>query len=194
MSRDIEIMVNAVSEMTQCLELIQRDYLRMQNIIKIERDLIAKRDLDAHEGQVKQKTSVGSSIVERAEKMMSLWRRIKTMTAPTDLNKPQEVTTLSDLISHIQAWINGNEGSDVSLKILTHAVEKLKNRLDSFADIRKSVNPEIEANAYLVERLLKRHRDFRRFIQHEIDGSSSVYNAKGFQSSKDPLPMLRVRA
>ena len=195
MSRDIEIMVDAVAQMTQYLEAVQQDYLRMKAIIEAEKEYIASRDLDAHERHVQRKTQVGQSIIEKAEKMMMLWRNMRVRISPPDGDKrSHDMSNITDLIKHVQDWTVQHEASDLAKKVLLHAIEKLKNRLDAFAVVRENTNPEIEANAYLVERLLQRHHDFRRFIQHEIDGASAVYNAKGFQGAKDSLPMLRVRA
>ena len=194
MSQEIESIVSAIAQMTHHLSLIQQDYLEMRGVIQQEKEIISARDLEAHEKHVKRKSKVGRDIVDNAEKIMNLWRRIKTTVTDQGAKPSPHMANISDLLVYLQDWIGQLQASDFAKKILYHAIDKLKERLDAFAVLRDKISPEIEANAYLVERLLQRHHDFRRFIQQEIDGSSAVYNARGSQDTRDPLPMLRVRA
>ncbi|MFW7377890.1 MAG: hypothetical protein ACOH5I_03660 [Oligoflexus sp.] len=189
----IENLVALLSSMRDLLTLIAEGLIEFEKILDAEEYAIQKSDLKTIEKIVPEKERLGSQI---AKTIQQLHQNLELSFREGLLCRRQESKShieLTDLIEALKLIEDTMDRSDLASQVILHLSPKIQKTALEVISLRMKLQPKIEANSYLVRRLLSHHQETYRFWQSLISEAESVYSSYGKTKSLKSQSILEVK-
>lgn len=185
--RSVEKKIGLLSEVSLQVTQIESYIEQLDSLLIDERRAVSKSDLIALESLVIKKNDVADGIQLCIETMRSIFGELGKIDGKGILQD------LSDLLDRVDELTVDDQATSVEQELLHHLRDKLKRTGSNLIKKRTDIQPRIEANRYLTEKLLKHHRETYRFWQGVLSESESTYGAHGKAKAASSSAIIRVK-
>ncbi len=181
----IEVLIDAVAELEECLKRLNEVYVRFEKIIKDEHKFISDRSYDELEDLIILKEKAAQDIVNDCERLQKLSMKLA------------KGKVLS--VSHLWEWLNEQlqvlspSTSAFQRQVFEFGLIKLKKTHDLFQTRYRSLKPLVEQNAYIIGALIKRRNEQLAFWNEMRQISEGNYSQDGEVKQIKQFSVLQVK-
>jgi len=189
----IEILVSLLSSVREQLDILMNGLKEFDQILTAEEKAVQTSDLILIEKIVPEKERIGNLIEKAIQFIRSQLEVFSQGGWITRANSSKVSFDLSDLIQALSEIDNQLDRSNLASQVLTHLSTKINVVATEVIQFRKKIQPKIEANSYLVRRLLLHHQETYRFWQSLVLEAEAVYSSYGTTKSAKSQSILEVK-
>jgi hypothetical protein len=168
--------------------------LRLPQVIQDEHDAIKSGNINIVEQTTAEKVKLGESVEACFNLLRSAAEELKTWRRRLLEDDTQSVVTLKDCVATLELLAERLGGEVFGVQVLRHQTQGLKQLVHDFDAQFKRVQPLVEMNKYLTERMLVNHQESYRFWVSVIEETESAYNAQGVQKAQGRHSAFKVTA
>lgn len=191
-SADNQALIVQFSNMREQITCLIEHLKEMDNIIQDEATAVNISDLRAIEILVPNKETLAAKIEKAIVALRDDLRDLKSKgILVQESNK--EGLDLSDLLTGLSSLKSASTARNMESQVLQHTIEKLSESTRLLIDLRKHTHPKIEANAYLVRKLLQHHQETYLFWQSVVLETESVYGSHGRTKIANTKSILEIK-
>ncbi|HYX34066.1 MAG TPA: flagellar export chaperone FlgN [Oligoflexus sp.] len=176
-----DILVKKMEALGRTCQQLQGTLTSFDGVLERENDAIRRSDIHELEGITQEKVAFGQAVEDKAQKIR---KSIDELAAFLQLAPQNEAIQLEDILDQLQKNLAGP---------MDAALAKLAEQIQALAAERQRIFPKIEANAYLVKKLLQYHRETYIFWQAVASESEAVYGKSGKAVMAPKKSILSVR-
>lgn len=189
----VENLVSVLSSMKEQLDALMKSLADFDRILIAEEKAIQTSDLILIEKIVPEKLRIGSEVERSIQLLKSHLEQFFQGGWIMRSHSSKAALDLSDLIVFLMEVDGRLDRSNLASQVLTHLSAKIKLVVNEVIQFRKKLQPKIEANSYLVRKLLVHHQETYRFWQSLVLEAESVYNSYGTTKSAKSQSILEVK-
>jgi len=177
-----DILARKIDELTRlCLQL-QQALTGFEAVVDRENEAIRRSDINELEIITQEKIAFGMAVEDKSQKIR---QAIDELASATEVESdPDQPLQLDGLMIHLQQKFQSS---------LDKALGRLDFQIKSLATERFRIFPKLEANAYMVRKLLQYHRETYIFWQAVASDSEAVYGKTGRAVTPAKKSILTVR-
>jgi len=189
----MESAIEAASNLKDSVLVLFDSYNKLAAIIELEHAAIKASNLIEIEKIVVDKQAIGAAIESSVTSMrMAASKLAQIHTALTLPPKPHaSISDCLGLLADIRESLAANK---FGTQVFDHVMNGLKTAFDKFATVKATVQPKVEMNKYLTEKLLHHHQQTFRFWQELAQESVATYGPAGLQKPASAATAFRVKA
>ncbi len=176
-----DILVKKMEALGRLCRQLQVALAAFDTVLDRENEAIARSDIHELEAITQEKVAFGTGVEDRAQKIR---RSIDEFAAFLKLSHSNEPIQLEDMLDQLEQNLAGS---------MDDALAQLRDHVKALAAERQRIFPKIEANAYMVKKLLQYHRETYAFWQAVASESEAVYGKTGKAVSGPKKSILTVR-
>jgi hypothetical protein len=150
-------------------------------VLDRENTAIARSDIQELESITQEKVAFGMGVEDRAQKIRNA---IDEFAAYLSIPHSNEPIQLEEILNQLEKNLAGN---------FDEALAALAGHVKALSAERQRIFPKIEANAYMVKKLLQYHRETYVFWQAVASESEAVYGKTGKAVAAPKKSILTVR-
>lgn len=169
-------------------EKLRRALNQFESTLIREANAVGRSDLAELESITQEKTVFASTIEKYIASLGDLSDQILYKDLGIGESESNRFKNVSDIISPIREHLKPDRNSELEVLLV-----KVENSIDELKSLRKTLHPRIEANAYLVKKLLEYHRDVYAFWMNTLGETESVYSNTGKSKAGQQRSILTVR-
>ncbi|MCX6131078.1 MAG: flagellar export chaperone FlgN [Proteobacteria bacterium] len=158
-----------------------------ERVVERENNAIRRSDINELESLTEEKTAFGNAVEDKAQRIREI---MEDLSGVVGLSRSGDSSLqLDEMCIYLLNWVKAEpERLDFqdSINHLTEAVNDL-------AKERFKIFPKLEANSYLVKKLLQYHRETYIFWQSVASDSEAVYGKTGRSLTPAKKSILSVR-
>ncbi len=182
-----DILAKKIDSLTRnCLQL-QQALSGFEVVLDRENAAIGRSDINELEAITQEKIAFGMAVEDKSQKIRHSIDEFAQLYALE--NHSEQALQIDDLLVYLQREVAHGSVSD-SLHV---AMDRLAKQINGLVEERKKIFPKVEANAYLVRKLLQYHRETYAFWQAVASESEAVYSKAGRAVSPAKKSILTVR-
>jgi len=163
-----------------CLQL-QGALAAFDTVLDRENAAIARSDINELESITQEKVAFGMGVEDRAQKIR---KAIDEFAAYLQIAHSNEPIQLEEILHQLEKNLAGS---------FDEALATLADQVKALSAERQRIFPKIEANAYMVKKLLQYHRETYVFWQAVASESEAVYGKTGKAVAAPKKSILTVR-
>lgn len=176
-----DILVKKMEGLGRLCQQLQVALAAFDTVLDRENNAIARSDIHELEAITQEKVAFGMGVEDRAQKIR---RAIDELAAFLQIPHANEPIQLEELLTQLEKNLAGT---------MDDALTNLGSHIKALAAERQHIFPKIEANAYMVKKLLQYHRETYAFWQAVASESEAVYGKTGKAVSGPKKSILTVR-
>jgi hypothetical protein len=176
-----DILVKKMEALGRTCQQLQGALTAFDVVLERENDAIRRSDIHELEGITQEKVAFGLAVEDKAQ---IIRKSIDELAAFLQLTPQNEAIQLEEILDQLQKNLAGP---------MDAALSKLAEKIRALAAERQRIFPKIEANAYLVKKLLQYHRETYIFWQAVASESEAVYGKSGKAVIAPKKSILTVR-
>ena len=181
-----DILTKRIDQLTQSCQALTLKLCGFEEVLSKEAAAIARSEIKELEAITQEKVSFGEKIDEF---VTDIRRHLLFLQAATDDDSHNpEGMQIEDFIIKTRLNFQKENQTDVDLSLL-----RLETSVQELKQARMVIFPKIEANAYMVKKLLQYHRETYAFWQAVAQESEGVYGKTGRSVSSTQKSILTVR-
>lgn len=189
---NIEKLVATFSSLGEKLESVLKLMEAFSRILDKEEAAVRVSDINQIEETVKRKEEIGRLIEQDIQSIRKGIFDVCIISSPCE-KADQETCDLSQLIDATEKIDSALSDKNFASQVLIHLTAKVTENSRRVIRFRVELQPKVEANGYLVRRLLVHHQETYRFWQSLISEAESVYGAMGKTKAAQSQSMLEVK-
>ncbi len=171
-----------ISNLTFLCQRIESFLDHLAEVLALEMDAIKRSDLQKVEEITIEKLRIGNQIIEDSEKIEYLIQQMSSQ------DSGEIASGITDLLRIIDSRM-----IELSDEAAREVLDTLKMSVKILVEKRKLLQPKIEGNIYLTQKLLQNHRETQVFWQSLVAESESVYGKSGKPVASGNKSLLTVR-
>jgi hypothetical protein len=176
-----DILVKKMEALGRLCQQLEGALAVFDTVLDRENTAIARSDIHELESITQEKVAFGMGVEDRAQKIR---KAIDEFAAYLHIPHSNEPIQLEEILNQLEKNLAGS--FDVALAALAGHVKALSVE-------RQRIFPKIEANAYMVKKLLQYHRETYAFWQAVASESEAVYGRTGKAVAAPKKSILTVR-
>jgi len=176
-----DILVKKIEALGRICQQLQQALAAFDSVIERENDAIRRSDINELEAITQEKAAFGLAVEDKAIKIR---KAIDEFAAFLRLQPGEQPIQLDEILGQLQKNLSGTTDA---------ALAKFAQQVADLTAERHRIFPKIEANAYLVKKLLQYHRETYVFWQAVANESEAVYGKTGKSITGSKKSILTVR-
>jgi flagellar biosynthesis/type III secretory pathway chaperone len=176
-----DILVKKMEALGRLCVHLQAALAAFDTVLDRENSAIARSDIHELESITQEKVAFGTGVEDKAQKIR---KAIDEFAVYLQLGHPNEPIQLEEILNHLEKNLAGS---------MDEALATLGGQVKALSHERQRIFPKIEANAYMVKKLLQYHRETYAFWQSVASESEAVYGKTGKAVSGSKKSILTVR-
>lgn len=190
---NIEKLVSDLGAIQELAVSLHQQLEAVEKILDDEEAAIGTSDLKSIEAIVPKKESCGQGIEKLTQKLKSAIAGLRNYPQFAGLRSKEglDVSEFIQRLEQLQAQVG--EQRELASQVLDYMMSKTRESCISLRERRYILQPKIEANAYLVRRLLHHHHETFRFWQNLAQETEAVYGAEGKTKAQNGHSMLEIK-
>jgi hypothetical protein len=193
-ARRAEDLIAAIARVKELATRLMSAYGALPPFLEQEQALIAAGKLGAVDTIVEGKERLGAEIEASFQGLTEVCAEITRLNAAAGLAQGAP-TTLTEAVEALAALVAPLGGEQtLAAEVARRQITSTRQVVADFLDLHRRVKPRIEANRYLLDRLLDNLRLSYRFWQSMTEQVAVPYNAQGEQSTQGRHSGFLVRA
>ena len=189
----VEQVIEVASRLTECINKMRDAYAEMPKVIAAEHEAIEAREFGLVTDSCRVKEELGDRI-EGAYTSFTLtgekFAKILSSHAP-DKARPVTLTQFRDELMELASSLAPEQFSH---QVLNHVAKVFAKAVEEFFTVYLDVKPRIEANRYLVTKLMRNYQESYRFWQEVSEQVAISYNSHGVQKAAGRNSGFRIKA
>jgi hypothetical protein len=176
-----DILVKKMEALGRLCQQLQGALAAFDAVLDRENAAIARSDIHELEAITQEKVAFGMGVEDRAQKIR---KAIDELAKFLKLGHANEPIQLEEILKQLEQNLSGSLDAELA---------QLGTQVQALAVERQRIFPKIEANAYMVKKLLQYHRETYAFWQAVASESEAVYGKSGKAVSAPKKSILTVR-
>lgn len=176
-----DILVKKMEALGRLCQQLQGALAAFDTVLDRENEAIARSDIHELEAITQEKVAFGMGVEDRAQKIRKAIDEFAAFLMIAHSNEPIQ---LEEILNQLEKKLAGS---------MDDALAHLRDHIKALAAERQRIFPKIEANAYMVKKLLQYHRETYAFWQAVASESEAVYGKTGKAVSGPKKSILTVR-
>lgn len=181
-----DALIKRMGILSQACRAMAKTILDFDSILAKENSAIARSDINELELITQEKIFFGAKVEEGAGNIKKQMGHLQSMLGLG--GDERDGLQVEKLLDHLQEMKKNHDyvGLDQGLVALEKSILEM-------SQARKAIFPKIEANAYMVKKLLQYHRETYAFWQAVAQQSEAVYGKTGKAVTGSQKSILSVR-
>ncbi|HET9240476.1 MAG TPA: flagellar export chaperone FlgN [Oligoflexus sp.] len=176
-----DILVKKMEALGRLCQQLEGALAAFDTVLDRENTAIARSDIHELESITQEKVAFGMGVEDRAQKIR---KAIDEFAAYLQIPHSNEPIQLEEILHQLEKNLAGS---------FDEALATLGGHVKALAAERQRIFPKIEANAYMVKKLLQYHRETYAFWQAVASESEAVYGKTGKAVTAPKKSILTVR-
>lgn len=181
-----ELILKRVAALTLSCDALARTIRGFEVILRQENEAISRSDINELEAITQHKVYFGDKVDSAVQEIRKIVMMLDGELRIKSLDKTSEIQLSSVLQALLASPLGQSEAAEPRLAALARSIEDLRNS-------RTEIFPKIEANAYMVNKLLQYHRETYAFWQSIAQDSEAIYGKSGKTVASGQRSILTVR-
>jgi hypothetical protein len=187
-----EAIIAVASQLKDQVTGLHQAYVRLPQVIEDEHAAIKAGRIAAVEQTAEAKAQLGAQIEACFGAMRKASDELKAWRARLLGGPERPVVTLRDCVAALEELAASLDGAAFGVQVLKHQTQGLKQLVAEFDGQFKRVQPLIEMNKYVTERMLANHQESYQFWISLVEETESAYNAQGVQKAQGRRSAFKV--
>lgn len=192
-TENIEKLVAILSNFRELLDSLMDSLTELEHILIAEEKAIQESNLNQIEKIVPSKEKLGSQIEKAIIAVRTQLEQLFQGTLNPEICPKKSNLELSDLVTVLTTIESSMKNLGLASQVFLHIASKVKTRAKKVMQLRVKLLPRIEANSYLVRKLLSYHQETYRFWQSLAYEAESVYSSHGRTKTTKSQSILEVK-
>lgn len=176
-----DILIKKMEALGRTCQQLEVALAAFDSVIDRENEAIRRSDINELETITQEKMVFGLAVEDKAQKIRKAIDEFADFLKITHENEPIQLEAILD---QLQKNLTGS---------VAPALDKLATQIKALAAERLRIFPKIEANSYMVKKLLQYHRQTYAFWQAVASESEAVYGKTGKAVMAPKKSILTVR-
>ncbi|MBM4251491.1 MAG: hypothetical protein FJ146_05935 [Deltaproteobacteria bacterium] len=189
----VEQVIEVASRLTDCVNKMRDAYAEMPKVIASEHEAIEAREYGLVTDACRVKEELGDRIEGAYTNFTLTGEKLAKILSAHWPEKPRPVT-LSQFNDALTELANSLSSEQFAVQVLQHVAKVFTKAVQDFFAVYMDVKPQIEANRYLVTKLMWNYQESYRFWQEVSEQVAVSYNAHGVQKAAGRNSGFRVKA
>lgn len=183
-----EALIKRIGGLTHACSTLAKTIAAFEHVLIKENEAIERSDIKELEAITQEKIFFGTKIEEGVAEIR---KQMNYLHSHLDFEKQdKDSLQIENLVETLRAL---PPSFSPSFAQLDQAISSLESSMDELKQARTAVFPKIEANAYMVKKLLQYHRETYAFWQAVAQQSEAVYGKTGKAVTGTQRSILSVR-
>ena len=189
----VEQVIEVASALTECVNNLREAYAEMPKVIAAEHEAIEAREFGLVTDTCRAKEDLGDRIDSAFTKFTLVGERFAKLIASQSPDRPRPVT-LTQFRDELTELAGSLASHQFAVQVLNHVAKVFAKAVDDFLVVYLDVKPRIEANRYLVTKLMRNYQESYRFWQEVSEQVAVSYNSHGVQKAAGRNSGFRAKA
>lgn len=189
----VEQVIEVASRLTDCVNKMRDAYAEMPKVIASEHEAIEAREYGLVTDSCRMKEELGDRIEGAYTSFTLTGEKFAKILGSHWPDKPRPVT-LSQFNEALTELANTLASEQFAVQVLQHVAKVFAKAVQDFFVVYMDVKPRIEANRYLVTKLMWNYQESYRFWQEVSEQVAVSYNSHGVQKAAGRNSGFRVKA
>ena len=190
----LEQLIEVASRLKESVADLYQAYARMPEVLGREERAIAAHDYVEVRAKCDEKEALSDRIEALFSTMTAAGERINHLANQVLSEAPVRPTTLSQYVELLQVLSAHFGTTAFAGQVLSHVVKGLQELVTQFFGLYLQVKPQIEANRYLVTKMMTFFQQSYRFWTEVSEQQATSYNKSGVQQAVGRNHGFKARA
>ena len=192
----LEKVVDALSQLKEQLASMSACYSALKPVVIEEHAAIKAHDIKAVGAIFDKKNELSIKIESSFHKVFSLCEAISELhheICHSNSDKKLEISrNIREVCDRAREIVEFDKS--FAAEVLQHVLSGVENEINYFDELMKDVQPHIEENKYLLEKLTINYRASYQFFQEVAEQTTSSYDKSGVQKPKGRYSAFSAKA